>query len=270
MRYHGGKWKLAKWIIEHFPPHKVYVEPFGGAASVLLQKSPAYAEVYNDCDDDVVTVFRVLRDPILAEQLKNQIQLTPFARTEFKAAYEAADDPVEKARRTIIRSFMGFGSAATNADIATGFRSNSSRSGTTPAHDWESWPKHINTFTQRLRGVVIENRYAIDVMCQHDSSQTLHYVDPPYVHSTRKAVGSYRYEMSDDEHILMASVIKRLSGFVVLSGYKSDLYCQLYSHWQRIDRQCYADGAQKRIECLWLNPRAMKHLQPTLWDGLRL
>ena len=84
-RYHGGKWRLAPWIIEHFPPHRVYVEPFGGAASVLLRKPRSYAEVYNDRWSDVVNVFRVLRDPVRAAALKRLIALTPFARDEFAA-----------------------------------------------------------------------------------------------------------------------------------------------------------------------------------------
>lgn len=29
LRWHGGKWKLAPWIVSQFPPHRVYVEPFG-------------------------------------------------------------------------------------------------------------------------------------------------------------------------------------------------------------------------------------------------
>jgi hypothetical protein len=66
LRYHGGKWRLAPWIIGNFPPHRTYVEPYGGAASVLLRKRRCYAEVYNDLDSEIVNVFRVLRDTVEA------------------------------------------------------------------------------------------------------------------------------------------------------------------------------------------------------------
>ena len=110
LRYYGGKWKLAPWVIAHFPPHRIYLEAYSGGASVLLQKPRVYGEILNDLDDQVTNVFRVLRDPALAAALKEAVGLTPFARSEFEAAYSWSDDPVEQARRAIVRSFMGFGS----------------------------------------------------------------------------------------------------------------------------------------------------------------
>ena len=145
LRWHGGKWLLAPWIISHFPAHRTYVEPFGGAASVLLRKDRAYAEIYNDLDDQVVNLFRVMRSPGLAAQLREALRLTPFARREFEAAWETCCEPVEMARQLVVRSFMGFGSNA-HSDMGkgartTGFRANSNRSGTTPAKDWENYPE---------------------------------------------------------------------------------------------------------------------------------
>ena len=223
LRWHGGKWILAPWIIEHFPKHRVYVEPFGGAASVLLRKRPVYAEVYNDLDDCVVNLFKVLRNPDLAPRLIRLLVETPFSRTEFETAYEVSNDPVEEARRLIIRSFMGFGSTGFNRDVGrTGFRATSNRSGTTPAHDWANYPDGLADVAARLAGVVIENRDAIEVMQQHDSEETLHYVDPPYLPETRSVkfrttdgrANCYRHELDGGG----ASAVAGISARVVWHG----------------------------------------------------
>lgn len=281
LRYHGGKWRLATWVISHFPPHRIYTEVYGGAASVLLRKPRTYAEVYNDLDGEIVNVFRVLQDPTSATRLEHLIRLTPFARAEFKVAYlPPVEDPVEMARRTIIKSFMGFGSSAihgrsrgmrTRASVwrgpATGFRSTSNRSGTTPAHDWGHWPEQIRGFVERLTGVVIEQDDALKVLATHDRLDTLHYVDPPYVRATRskqrKRKSEYLYELDDSEHRLLSTVLHGLRGMVVLSGYPSDLYDELYDGWPYVDRQALADGAKKRTERLWLSPRTAAALKQT-------
>lgn len=252
LRWHGGKFRLAPWIISQFPAHRVYVEPFGGAASVLLRKQRSYAEVYNDLDGEVVNLFRIARDR--GDELRNALELTPFARDEFNLSYEPTADPLEQARRTVIRSFMGFGSNAHNK--ATGFRSNSTRSGTTPTHDWAKYPDALAAIIDRLRGVTIENRDAIAVMRQHDSDCTLHYVDPPYVLGTRDKGDDYRFELSDSDHCALADSLNKLTGMVVLSGYRCDLYDELYANWQRVDKASLADGARQRIESLWISPNA--------------
>lgn len=268
LRWHGGKWLLANWIISHIPKHRIYVEPFGGAASVLLRKPRSYAEVYNDLDGEVVSLFRVVRER--GAELKRALEMTPFGRDEFLEAWYPHDDPLEQARRTVVRSFMGFGSAAVTLMRApvdgargglakTGFRANSNRSGTTPAHDWKNYPEALDAIIERLRGVVIENREAIQVMQTHDGDETVHYVDPPYVASTRDKGGDYRHEMTDADHIALAAELHKLSGAIVLSGYRCSLYDGLYSEWQRIDRKAHANGAMKRIESIWLSPKCQKH-----------
>jgi DNA adenine methylase len=254
LRYHGGKWKLAPWILQNLPPHRVYVEPFGGGGSVLLRKPRSYAEVYNDLDGEIVNLFQVARDD--GEALAQACELTPFARAEFAQSYSACGTPLEQARRTLVRSFMGFGSAGASGQ-STGFRANSNRSGTTPAHDWMNYPDCLRMVIHRLRGVVIENRDAMDVMKAHDCEQALHYVDPPYVHSTRAlrtGAPSYRHEMTDEQHEQLAHELATLRGMVVLSGYRCDLYDAAFRGWQRVDRAAHADGARDRVESLWLSP----------------
>lgn len=203
VRWHGGKFLMSRQIIPYLPAHRLYTEAFGGGAGVLLHKPRSRAEIYNDLDDDIVTLFRVLQDSVGAARLIELLRLTPFARREFEIAYDPTDDPVERARRLVIRSFMGFGSNAHSATQrghqSTGFRSNSNRSGTTPARDWWNLPDAYMAIIERMCGVVIEHRDALIVLTRHDAQTSLHYVDPPYVHDTRSMFkggkSAYRHEM---------------------------------------------------------------------------
>jgi DNA adenine methylase len=261
LRYHGGKWKLAPWIIEHLPPHRVYVEPYGGGASVLLRKPRSYAEVYNDMDDDLVNLFQVLRSSRLSARLMEQLRLTPYSRVEFQRSYRPAKTRVERARRAVVRSYMGFGSASMVCQHRTGFRASSHRSGTTPSGDWRNYADLMPNLIDRLRGVLIEHRPASAVIEHHDRADTLFYVDPPYVHSTRsfkyrKTGQVYAHEMTDEDHRALAEQLHGVRGMVVLSGYASDLYAELYRGWNYVAAKAHADGALDRVEVLWFNPAA--------------
>lgn len=258
MRYHGAKFRLAPWVISFFPEHQTYVEPFGGSAGILMQKPRSYGEVYNDLDGQVVNLFRVLQDKVLAAELVHQCTITPFARKEFNLAYEDCDCPVENARRLLIRATMGFGSAGASKG-STGFRIDTRRSYGTASHLWAAYPDSIASFTSRLQGVLIENRPAIDVMKSQDGIGVLHYVDPPYVHSTRYigASGYYRHELSNDDHEILIQNLLELEGFVIVSGYESDLYNDLLSGWEKHStraRMSSNRGTGIKTECLWLSP----------------
>lgn len=271
MRYHGGKWMLAPWIIQHFPKHRFYIEPFGGGGSVLMRKPRSFAEVYNDKWGDVVNVFRVLRDH--HADLMRLVYLTPFSRDDFELCSQPSDDPIEQARRTIYRSFAGFGSASVNGKYTTGFRAKSNRSGTTPAHDWMNYPPHVAAFSERFRGVVIENRDALEVMQRHDDPDALHYVDPPYMHETRniqRRNAAYEVEMTDGDHEELLGRLRELEGMVVLSGYRTGLYDEMLRGWSRVDRNAKADGARDRVESIWLNPAAAKYGQQRLALSARI
>lgn len=258
LRYHGAKFRLAPWIMGFFPPHRVYTEVFGGAAGVLLQKPRSHGEVYNDLDGDVVNFFRVLRDPAMRVQLEQLCRLTPYARDEFELAWQACDEPLERARRLAIRAQMGFGSAGATKGI-TGLRTDLKRRFTTAQQDWASYPPAIAAAGERFAGVLIENRPAIDVLQQHDGVDTLHFVDPPYLFETRvmRKGGGYRHELDEEDHQDLLAVLLELEGMVVLSGYDSDLYRDALAGWQTRSTRARISagrGTALRTEVVWLNP----------------
>lgn len=266
LRYHGGKWRLAPWILSHVRPHRVYTEAFFGAGSIFFRKARATVEIINDLDGEIVNLFRVLRNPANARELRRQLKLSPHSREEFEQAYITDGDPIEQARRTLIKSHQGFGSSS----IArrTGYRiySGCGRNGKSTAAEWGEVETLIETWTQRLAGVYIENRPALSILKRHDHRDTLHYVDPPYVHATRSMIVDeyhhcYNHEMSDDDHRQLAACLRGLKGMVLLSGYQCPLYDELFGDWLRVDKETLADGAKKRTESLWLNPAAQQHQQ---------
>lgn len=264
LRYHGGKWRIAPWIVEQFPAHRCYVEPFGGGGSVLLRKPRSRSEIYNDLDEEVVNLFRVARDR--GDELARRLELTPYARAEFDLSYlpAAAGDDVERARRLVVRSFMGFGTNCRRLNLdgsvqRSGFRAqHGGREDTLPSKEWASYPAALAALVDRLRGVVIENAPAVEIMRRFDGPGTLHYVDPPYVHSTRVErlaggrANGYAFEMSDADHRELAAGLSQLRGAVVVSGYRSELYDELFAGWRCITTSARAMGNKPTSEALWL------------------
>ena len=257
LRYHGAKFRIAAWVMSFFPAHTCYVEPFGGAAGVLLQKPRAYAEVYNDLDGNVVNFFRVLRDPVQRQQLIEACILTPYARDEFESAWDHTDDPIERARRLCIRAQMGFGSAGASKGV-TGFRIDTKREYGTAQALWQLYPAAVAAAGERMTGVLVENRDAIEVMRQHDVPTTLHFVDPPYMLQTRNSGNrTYAHELTNEQHFQLLAALLDLEGFVVLSGYQSDLYDGMLANWEKHStsaRISAGRGTALREECVWLNP----------------
>ena len=256
VKWHGGKKYLAKRIIDLFPSHHTYLEPFGGAASVLLNKKPSPVEIYNDLDERITRLFRVLRNN--GEELRRRLVLSPYSELEFNNATTAHGDEIEQARRDYIRWRLSFGGKGQNfsftkhrerrgmADVVSGYLS--------------AIDDQLPVIIDRLRTVQIMCRPACDLIREWDSPDTLVYADPPYVLESR-AIGCrnvYGHEMSDQDHRDLAVVLKSCQAKVILSGYPSELYDELYSDWRLItfDMPNHASGnATKRqaTECLWLN-----------------
>lgn len=271
VRYPGSKFRLASWLLKWFPEHDTYVEPFCGSASVLLRKKRARQEVINDRDEELVNVFRVLRDPAQSARLINLLSLTPFSRVEFEVCRLPTDDPVERARRTVARSFMGFSSTSVN-DPSDGFRSRCYKCRVSDAGSWRTFPDSLYAVVDRLQGVVIECEPWEKMLSRHDHADVLYYLDPPYVRSTRTGlrwdceIGKfYKHEMSDDDHRRLAEAAHALAGMVIVSGYPSVLYDEeLYPDWLRVPRMANTIHGARRTEVLWVNPSAASRVYRTM------
>ena len=255
LRYHGGKWVLAPWIIKQFPPHRIYCEPFCGAASVLLRKPRSHIEIINDLDGEVVNLFNLLRNPDDAKILALSLALTPYSREEFERSYQPGDSSFERARRLVCRSFFGFGSQSHNPANSNGFRASKHKP---YAIEWGGIPAAIVEIAERLIGVMVERRPAREILARYDGEDTLFFLDPPYPAATRNCGNKgYVHEMSDADHRELAYVAKSLTGRVILCGYPCGLYDgELYREWYRIEKPHYSNGQKGRsetTEVLWMN-----------------
>lgn len=252
-RYFGSKWNLAPWIISFFPQHDVYIEPFGGAANVLMRKPPSLTEIYNDLDSELLNVFQVMRER--SQELYDLISWTPYHRDVFNAAYQEVKNPVERALNTLIKSFQGFGS---NSIInKTGYRIGKRNNGFSSAHDWSRYEEHIESFRKRLKCVILENRNAFDLIPQHDKKGVLYYIDPPYPTETRGDLKHcYKFDCIDNPkfHEELLKLAVKGEGFYIISGYKHELYKDVLRGWSVFTKKSYADGAKERKEILWISP----------------
>lgn len=270
--YYGGKTKLAGRIAALMPAHRVYCEPFAGSLAVLLAKPPAAHEVVNDLDGDVVNFWRQLRER--PEDLRRACYLTPYAREEFRAAAEPAEVDLERARRWWVRVTQSYArTGPTGSGWSTGMTRTQSR-----AAACVSMCGRMAEVADRIRPVVIECRDAVEVIGTYDAPDTVHYVDPPYLASARRkdgrtsGLGAYATEMgAAADHEALAEVLNRCAGTVLLSGYASPLYEDLYARWHRIEWDVHLATANRKghaaraMEVLWSN-RPLPEPDRTLLD----
>ena len=253
-RYPGSKWGLAEWIIQHFPvdyEHMVYLEPFAGSAAVFFNKKPGIVETINDLNGDVVNLFRVLRES--PEQLMRKLQLTPYSREEYRLSAEPCEDPIEKARRFMVRTTQAIG-----AKPDSGWRNHKQAKVGGTACKWNGITETLDAAANRLKGntknlVQIENTDAIQLIKKYNFSDVLMYLDPPYVKSTRRTNRLYRHEMDENGQIEMLEAVTKSKAKIILSGYQSDLYDSRLEGWKKDTIQTRTTAADMAIETIWMN-----------------
>lgn len=247
LKYPGGKWRIAEWIISYFPPHKVYCEPFFGSGAVFFKKPPSHIETINDISGDIVNLFRVCRER--PSELASVLTLTPWAREEYVNCYESEGDDVERARRFIVRHHQSYG--ATNCNKNTWKNSQTFNSPCCPKQ-WAALPETVMQLCGRLKEAQIENVDALTLIERYDDPQTLLYLDPPYLQSLRKR-GMYKHEMTDEGHERLLELALKSKSKICLSAYDSELYNDKLKGWYTAEKPTIAQMGLSRVEKLYMN-----------------
>lgn len=263
--WYGGKFSHLDFLLPNLPGDaKHFCDVFGGSAAVLVNRAPAPVETYNDLDSELVNFFKVLRGNSSSKLIK-AIALTPFSREELTRACQPApkNQNLERARRFYVRARQTrTGLAQKSSEGRWAHCVLTSRAGMAGAVSrWLGAVEGLPEIVQRLQRVQIENAPAIEIIQRYDTPDTLFYLDPPYVHSSRGDANAYGNEMDDEDHAELAEVLNTIKGRAAISGYRTKLYDKLYRKWKRIDapsKTCHSVQKERR-ESLWVNfPRRTK------------
>ncbi len=256
---------MANWIIDHFPTHHSYLEPFLGSGAVFFNKPRSDIETVNDLDGEVVNLFDCIRkDP---ERLARAVYLTPYSREIYEKAFrEVPEDPFEKALYFYIRLNQGHGFRTSGEKV--GWKNDvQGRERAYAAIDWCNIPDKIRAAAERLRGVQIEHMDAVELILRFNFENVLIYCDPPYVLSTRHGK-QYKCEMDDAGHIRLLEALLQHKGYVIISGYDTDLYNNMLAGWHKENRTAYSQIGSQKQEVIWMNFKPPEHEQLSLHEFL--
>jgi DNA adenine methylase len=270
----GGKHYLAERIIDLFPRHLHYCEPFAGGLAVLLARDPdderfwvppvpkvstkGVSEVVNDINGRLTNFWRVLQDPDRFERFRRIVETIPMSRAEWDKAHahRYGSDPVADAVAFFVDCRQSRAGEMKGFTPITRTRTRHRMNGNV-----SEWIDVIECFTDvhaMLRRVLVESMDAIALIEREDTPNTLFYIDPPYVPETRASPDAYDHEMTVDDHRRLLAVLRECKGKVILSGYPSELYDDRLAGWDRREVSLpnnAAGGVEKRrmIEVLWAN-----------------
>ena len=258
IRYPGSKWSIADWIIDHFPAEyerMVYLEPFVGSGAVFFNKAPGAVETINDLDSNIVNLFYVLREQ--PEELKRVLALTPYSREEYDRAFEPCEDPLEKARRYMVKTTQAIGAKMAGTSKC-GWRNHKQMKIGGTACKWGGITATIDVAAARLRGdtthlVQIEHMDALRLIERYNNPDVLMYIDPPYVRSVRKSGALYAHEMNLAGQKQLLSLITQSRAKIVISGYDSDLYNTALDGWRKASTMSLTTSAKMATEVIWMN-----------------
>lgn len=219
-RYAGGKHHLIKKILPLIPPHKIYVEVFGGSAELLFRKPKSKIEVYNDIDGSLVNLFEVVRNRFPEFMEKAQWLLYSRQLYTMFAKNERIDDPVERAVRTFYLYDASFGGMKSSS---WGF----GRSLPLPTIFFNKLKK-LNKIHKRLQKVYIDCLDFRRCIKNWDSPETFFFMDPPY----RGVTQANKICFTDKDYEDLAEICKHIRGKFLITLNDNPWFEALFSQFR--------------------------------------
>lgn len=261
IRYFGGKGNgLSKRLLSYFPDDyekMKYLEAFGGSAAVLFNKRISPIEIYNDLEDNVYSLFKVLSDRDLFKTFKEKCDLTPYSKRimdEFRTSLKEDDLSIEEraykyfvVNRTAYNGHGGFSSSPA-------IRRNMSKS----ISDYLSTVDRLYEIHQRISKVIIHNTDAIDLIKKYDKEDWMMYLDPPYHWSTRTSA-RYKEDMSvEKQDDFLKCLLECNKAKILISGYDCEEYNVLVDNgWKKVSFEVKTQNTNRvgktKIETIWFN-----------------
>lgn len=261
VKTHGGKWYLRNFVIENFPENYenyTYVEPMCAGGSVFLNKSKSQEEVINDIDQGMISVYKSLRDE--PKEFIDRVKRIRYTERAFKMALNRAeegfDDYVDYGVNEYMLRRMSRGGM--KKAFAWSERLRGGKPGDVNA--WETMLAELPVIAERVKNAIILNTSVFNLMRVWDEEDTLWYLDPPYMPSTRAdgAADIYKHEMTVDDHITLLNLAKNARGKVMISGYSCPLYNRTLKGW-KVKKKNIANNSgqgktkERRVEVIWMN-----------------
>lgn len=258
VKIHGGKWFLKDWVISKFPSDYDtlrYIEPFVGGGSVFLNKKKSPVEIINDIDRNLMLIWNAVQWRCREFQL--EMGQTPYCEASFNVAKSTIDFGGDFHRACVSYVVRRMSRGGLQKTFAWSDRQRGGQPGDVNA--WKTAIHQLSLISERLRPLVeLNNRPAIEILNKYNDNKSFSYQDPTYLHETRVSKKAYEFEMSEKDHVELAEVNNNFKGKVLISGYHSKLYAQLYKGWNVAEKKIANHASQKKTkqvktEVLWKN-----------------
>lgn len=239
-RYPGGKGHNAKKINQYIPNGNIYLEPYCGMASLFAMQTKFAAYALNDIDQHIITLMRVLQNEQQYQELMRRLIYTPYSVDEFAKAIEiytskTEDNPIIKSWAFLVKQIQGFsGISKTKGNWGRSLQANNN--GMILYNYWQKKIANLNWWHEKLMGVYLDNKDALEFIPYWDATDNVFYIDPPYIKSTRLTTTRdiYHNESDDEHHKELVNILTSLKGKAVLSCYDSPIYDLLLEHgWKK-------------------------------------